>query len=129
MGTNYYVSTGKQEKVICDCGFEHLIEEKLHIGKYSCGWKFCLHIIPEKGINELSDWKPFLKNGTIKDEYDREVDYDTMIDLITNIKYEYHSNEEIHYDCFLDTNDNLLFTKYDKLGKEGTYVLVEGDFS
>lgn len=131
MSTNYYIKTGKKEKVICNYGCEHLIDETLHIGWHSNGWKFCLHIIPEKNINELNDWKPILKNGKIEDEYGREISYD---DMLTNIVGEYKDKclnqvivNDAYYTIILDFNDNLLYVNKDKLGKDGSYVLVEGD--
>lgn len=47
MGTNYYLWKD------WSC---------LHIGKSSSGWCFALHVIPEKGINDLGDWKKLWEN-------------------------------------------------------------------
>ena len=137
MSTNYYVKTGKKEKVVCNLGCEHIIDEELHIGKYSIGWKFCLHIIPEKNINNLEDWKKILKSGKIYNEYQREISYEEMIETIIG-NYEnkglvpipsiYDDTCLNMYRTMVDLNDNLLFTNKDKLGKDGSYVLVEGEF-
>ena len=81
MGTNYYAITNRKIKVTCDCGFEHEINERLHIGKNSYGWMFALQCIPEKGIFELKDWMPILKEAQIKDEYDEE-DEETLKDTV-----------------------------------------------
>jgi hypothetical protein len=138
MGTNYYVKTGKKEKVVCNYGCEHLIDEELHIGKYSNGWKFCLHIIPEKNINNLEDWKKILKSGEIYNEYHAEISYKEMIETIVGdyknkglvpIPSKYDATCLNMYRTMVDLNDNLLFTNKDKLGKDGSYVLVEGEFS
>ena len=82
MGTNYYLSTGTKEKVICNYGCEHEIEENLHIGKSSFGWYFSLHVIPEKNLNELEDWKKILKDGVITNEYGENISYETIIEII-----------------------------------------------
>lgn len=129
MGTNFYVKTGKMKTVVCDCGYEHLIEEELHIGKNSYGWKFHLHIIPNMGINELEDWRPILKSGKIFDEYDRPVSYEEMIDHIINkkpMKYE----ECKDYLCTSDPRDGLFYCMNNKIGKEAIcYVLDDKEFS
>lgn len=135
MSTNFYVKTGKKEKVICNYGCEHLIDETLHIGKYSNGWKFCLHIIPEKNINNLEDWKKILKSGKIYNEYHREIFYEEMIEIIVGDyqdkghKPKICANDYLGYYTMIDPNDGLYYVNKDKLGKDGSYVLVEGEFS
>jgi len=53
MGTNYYWTSKP-----CANPCEHCEGgERLHIGKSSGGWCFALHVIPEQGINSLSDWE------------------------------------------------------------------------
>ena len=74
MGCNYYVS-----ETCPHCG--HV--QEFHIGKSSAGWVFSLHVIPEKSINSLADWKSFLKGKTIYDEYGDPVEYQKMIEIIT----------------------------------------------
>lgn len=134
MSTNYYVKTGKKEKVVCNLGCEHIIDEELHIGKYSIGWKFCLHIIPEKNINNLEDWKKILKSGKIYNEYQREISYEEMIEtIIGNYENKGHkpkicANEIGSYHTMIDPNDGLYYVDKDELGKDGSYVLVEGEF-
>lgn len=133
MDTNYYIKTGKKEKVICNYGCEHMIDEILHVGAHSNGWKFCLHIIPEKNINGLNDWKPILQNGKIEDEYGKEISYDDMLNTIVGEYKDKGLNQVVVHDAFyktmLDLNDNLNYVNKDKLGKDGSYVLVEGEFS
>lgn len=134
MGTNFYAKTGRKEKVICNYGCEHIIDEELHIGKYSNGWKFCLHIIPEKNINNLNDWKNILQNSEIKDEYGREISYDDMLNKIVG-EYKDKGLDQVIVHCnfnksiLVDPNDNLNYVIEDELGKDGSYVLVEGEFS
>lgn len=134
MGTNYYAKTGKQITVTCDCGFEHLIDEELHIGKKSYGWKFTLHIIPEQGINELEDWRAILKTSQIYDEYGREISYDDMIkriigDCVDGDQAPYVLEHNNFYCTMFDPNDELRFVDRNKLGEEGSYCLMEGWFS
>ena len=135
MSTNYYVKTGKKEKVICNYGCEHLIDETLHIGLYSNRWKFCLHIIPEKNINKLNDWKNILQNGRIEDEYGREISYDDMLNkIVGEYKDKGHKPKKCANECggyytMIDPNDGLYYVNKDELGKDGSYVLVEGEFS
>jgi hypothetical protein len=78
MGCNYYVEANKCE---C-CGRKDI----LHIGKSSCGWNFSLHVIPDRGLNTLDDWKEFLVDKSITDEYDKPVEYAELIDIISNRK-------------------------------------------
>jgi len=134
MSTNYYVKTGRKEKVICNYGCEHEIDEELHIGKDSYNWKFCLHIIPEKNINNLEDWKKILKSGKIYDEYHREISYEEMIETIIGDyedkghKPKICANDYGSYHTMIDPNDGLYYVDKDELGKDGSYVLVEGEF-
>jgi hypothetical protein len=132
MSTNYYVKTGRKERVVCNYGCVHEIDERLHIGKYSNGCKFCLHIIPEKNINNLEDWKNVLKSGKIYNEYHRDISYEEMIETIVGDYEDKGLNQVVVHDAFyktmLDLNDNLNYVNKDKLGKDGSYVLVEGEF-
>lgn len=134
MSTNYYVKTGKKKKVFCNYGCEHEIDEELHVGLYSLGWKFALQILPENNIYEIEDWKPILKNGEIRDEYGNIVSYEKMIDLILNNKntsyVEQGNHPYIDAYCTYDERDNNYYCNKDKIGKESiNYVLVEGWFS
>ena len=135
MSTNYYVKTGRKERVVCNYGCVHEIDERLHVGLYSNGWKFCLHIIPEKNINNLEDWKEILKNGRIYDEYQRDIHYEEMIGTIVGDyedkghKPQKNANEIGGYYTMFDPNDGLFYVSKNKLGKDGSYVLVEGEFS
>ena len=78
MGTNYDWHRNPCEK----CGHGEI----LHIGKSSAGWCFSLHIIPEEGINDLSDWEKVWdsEEGKIFDEYNNEILIIEMLDIIKN---------------------------------------------
>jgi len=77
MGTNFYAYENT-----CEC----FANEKLHIGKSSAGWCFSIHVIPEKGLNNLEDWKKKLlsKGVTIQDEYGDILTPEEMFDKIEN---------------------------------------------
>lgn len=83
MGTNFYAVI--PETAPCDhCG-RYDVAERLHIGKSSAGWCFSLHVIPERGINTLEDWKTFLRqpNVIIEDEYHGIFGLGELLDRIT----------------------------------------------
>ena len=62
MGTNFYLKAD----ACPHCGHSN---NRMHIGKSSCGWAFALHVIPEEGINCLEDWEARWASGRIEDEY------------------------------------------------------------
>lgn len=82
MGVNYFCSLGVEPCPCCG----HQPETELHIGKSSNGWAFSLHVIPEREINSLGDWKKlWAKPGVvIRDEYDQTLSVERMLDVITN---------------------------------------------
>ena len=129
MGTNYYLKTGKKITKTCDCGFEHELDEELHIGKSSYGWKFVLHIIPERGINELEDWEELFKTGKIFDEYDNEITVEQMMDCILNRSFPVYDRSPDR-GCACDVRDNLMYVIEEPIGKKSiSYVLLDGWFS
>lgn len=78
MGTNYYT------KSKCDhCGALS-VENELHIGKSSGGWKFLFAPYPEHGLTSWKAWRHYLAKGwqVIFDEYGREHDLAYLIDLV-----------------------------------------------
>lgn len=129
MGTNYYLRTGKKITKTCDCGFEHELDEELHIGKSSYGWKFILHIIPERGINELEDWEELFKTGKIFDEYENEITVEQMMDCILNRSFPEYDRDPDR-GCGCDVRDNLLYVLENPIGSKSiSYVLSDGWFS
>lgn len=80
MGTNYYL----YRKPDCECCGRN--DPPLHIGKSSGGWVFSLHVIPEEGINTLSDWAREFSSASavIKDECDSLISAEEMLDIIKN---------------------------------------------
>lgn len=130
MSTNYYI----KEKSMLGEKFDHLI----HIGLSSYGWCFQLHVIPEKGINNLDDWKKIFKlidnnKSHIVDEYDRKISYNEMIRIIENRNID-NSNQissckknNAEYEL-----NNLKRSTLDSrcIGHgNGTYDYIVGDFS
>ena len=76
MGTNYYLAGD-----ICPhCGRS---DEREHIGKSSADWHFALHIYPDKGINNLDDWKDYWRGHKIVDEYGKKISHKAMLKIIT----------------------------------------------
>ena len=106
MGTNYYFAPQPP----CECCGRPF--EALHIGKSSVGWAFALHVIPEKNINTLDDWRRLwtAPGVVIRDEYSRNISTDEMEKIITNRK------------------QNCLHGEGSKRG-EGTWDYVQGEFS
>ncbi len=82
MGTNFYLIDEDSNKPCKCCG--HLVSP-LHIGKSSAGWAFALHVIPEKGVTTLEDWRRLwsLPGKRILDEYGNEISPKFMEDIIT----------------------------------------------
>lgn len=98
MGTNYYLYLKSDYEVISNyfkvrknnnlfnfAEYEFLSPIRIHIGKSSCGWKFCLHIYPNHNINSFKDWYDILQNDEyiITDEYNEVISINKMINIIT----------------------------------------------
>lgn len=139
MGTNYYV-----ENPLCPhCGRG---DKPLHLGKSSGGWNFALHVIPEKGLNDLADWVNYFsaENRLIKNEYGATVSAKDM--LLTIIERKGNISAETFVDPFYKSLDELLEKNQAELTDKGllrskiddtrcighgtgTYDLITGDFS
>lgn len=79
MGTNYYVATNH-----CECCDRY--DEEYHIGKSSYGWAFSFHGYPAERLVSWKQWKEFLKDKIIMDEYHERIDYDSFVDMIETYK-------------------------------------------
>lgn len=84
MGTNYYVAEN-----LCDCCKRY--DEQYHIGKASWGWSFSFRGYRKSSgyDNDLTswrEWKEFLKNKIIKNEYGESVDYDWFVKYVETEK-------------------------------------------
>lgn len=138
MGTNYYL----YGRPPCSaCGREY---DRMHIGKSSMGWYFALHVIPEAGIVCLADWEArWARDGAyIEDEYGERV---TPIEMRKTIVARrsgqtwdelrarpptlYDSWAAFHRENGSEEGERGLLRRRDKPHGDGTYDLVEGEFS
>jgi hypothetical protein len=139
MGTNYYLINESDKPHCGTCG----CFARLHIGKSSAGWCFSLHVVPERGVNSLDDWRrKFAEPGkVIVSEYDKIVSAEEMLDCITNrnslnsgaVPFGYGSWAEFHADNDSEPGPRGLLRH--RIGPhcaghgEGTWDLVAGEFS
>lgn len=85
MGTNYYVKDETEPKPPCECcgrPFDDDRDDPLHIGKSSSGWKFLFAPYPDLGLTSWAEWKVFLADKTIVDEYGTETSLQELADLV-----------------------------------------------
>ena len=136
MGTNYYAVTPPAIPPCAHCG-RYDPSVRLHIGKSSVGWCFSLHVIPERGIHDLNDWKAYLQqpHTTIEDEYGHEHTLDALLECIT---LRHRARSEPPTALWLSQNHAVLGPNglvRHALGRycighgEGTWDLLSGDFS
>lgn len=124
MGTNYY-------------WHPFVWGSPVHIGKSSAGWCFALHVVPDKGIKCLDDWKHKLNGfGIIRDEYGRRISKKALLDNICNRSWQASkliSEEFLLQNYAVDGPHGLLRAKIDGarcIGHgEGTYDYIIGEFS
>lgn len=79
MGTNYYVAKDR-----CECCKRY--DEEYHIGKASWGWAFSFRGYKSERLVSWQQWKKFLADKTIMDEYGEQVDYNWLVEYIENEK-------------------------------------------
>ena len=77
MGTNYYVV-----KNVCECCNRY--DEEYHIGKSSGGWAFTFQGYRPERLVSWKQWKEFLKNQIIYDEYGERVPYAGFVFMVEN---------------------------------------------
>ena len=93
MGTNYYTASN-----YCDHCKQY--KEDLHIGKDSYGWCFSFQGYKHIRLTSWKEWKEYLKEQIIVNEYGEIVKYEDFVSLIENIKHpksegsKYHHNDE-----------------------------------
>ena len=68
MGTNYYLYLTPNET--------------LHIGKYSCGWRFTFR--KQHKLKDIKDLNNILRKGTVKDEYGRIISATNFCKLVAS---------------------------------------------
>ena len=102
MGTNYY--TDANECKHCNR------KERLHIGKKSMGWEFnfqAYDFYPNSDgetpispmLNSWKNWKEFLEDKKILDEYGEEVSYQEFVGIVEKSKGKDNKN---HFDYCLN---------------------------
>lgn len=79
MGTNYYVASN-----LCECCNRY--DEEYHIGKSSFGWAFSFRGYRSERLVSWKQWKEFLKDKIIMDEYRDRVNYDWFVQYIEGEK-------------------------------------------
>jgi hypothetical protein len=93
MGTNYYT-------VNKYCDHCNQYEKDLHIGKSSYGWCFSFQGYKYMNLVSWKQWKEYLKDKTIVDEYGDKKIYDDIVEMIETYKSpsaqhsKYHHNKE-----------------------------------
>lgn len=135
MGTNYYLDADPCPT----CG---RCDEELHIGKSSAGWVFALHVIPERGINDLADWQRLWQDGHIRDEYGVTLSPGRMHSIVCGRSWRdgdwpdgwaeksgYASEAEFHRQNFSERGPQGLLQRQDLEHGAGTWDLHEGEFS
>jgi len=75
MGTNYYLVPEK----CAHCGRS---DERIHIGKSSAGWCFSLRVIPQMGLCTWENWKTYLADKSIEDEYRKPVTLSNLRSIV-----------------------------------------------
>ena len=75
MGTNYYVIKNE-----CKCCNRY--DNEYHIGKESGGWAFSFQGYPWNNLTSWQEWKSFLKDQHIKNEYGETIPYDEFVKMV-----------------------------------------------
>lgn len=70
MGCNYYAETADGTRV--------------HVGKSSAGWSFLFHVVRDRELVSLADWRAFLDRPDVElfDCEDRFLDADVFFDTV-----------------------------------------------
>lgn len=127
MGTNYYVATNH-------CEHCNRFSEEYHIGKSSYGWSFTFRGYRHRDtLTSWSEWKEYLKDKIIIDEYGERMDYESFVDMIETWKApdyvdprgrkNLHHNDEIKKDTYSTFNP-----QYDWDDEQG-YAFSSREFS
>lgn len=89
MGTNYYVAKDK-----CNCCGRY--DKEYHIGKSSYGWAFSFEGYPHNNLTSWADYKNFLKDKTIVDEYGSEMSYIHFVEIVEGVKSPHYISPNGH---------------------------------
>ena len=104
MGTNYYVAKNR-----CECCNRY--DEEYHIGKSSMGWAFSFQGYPWNKLTSWKQWKTFLKDQLIIDEYGDVISYEDFVKMVETYKSP----------NFIDKNGNKNFQHNEQGKKKGWY--------
>lgn len=104
MGTNYYVATNH-----CECCSRY--DKEYHIGKSSMGWAFSFRGYRPERLVSWKQWKEFLKDKVIMDEYGERMTYDSFVDMIETHKAPGYINPQTGRKN-LQHNDSMKNDKY-----------------
>jgi hypothetical protein len=112
---------------------------KIHIGKSSIGRYFTLHEASADGsiLDSLSKWSEYVSRfpkAKIVSEYGDEISWDEMKDIITRKNYAFTKDapkkgEQANQYGDVYGERGLVYTEGRRVGTDGLYVLMEGDFS
>jgi len=123
MGTNYYV-----RKNHCKCCNRH--DREYHIGKSSHGWSFSSQGYTWNRLDSWKNWKEFLKNEVIVDEYGEVVPYDDFVKMVETYKSPGFVREDGHKNLnhYEYCKDNGYSTERDWVDGDG-YSFTVSEFS
>ena len=151
MGTNFYFFTGLDRTCTCpECGHEHKVPERIHIGKSSFGWYFTLHkaaLADGSVLTNLADWVAFIKDhpqGHIEDEYHQPIKLEDLIPIIKRSGKTYDNSarrkdlKQVEGDVVPEQSGygyltlvgkkGLLYVNTSQLGEDGLYTISDADF-
>ena len=111
MGTNYYAFNERITE-----GTE--VDSGLHIGKDSAGWVF--NFQAHENLKTVKEYKEFLKNKVIYDEYGREIPYNEFWVIVA------YSKSEDCYSCS-NLSSEVMFEWLNEWEDEG-YTFTDVEF-
>lgn len=117
MGSNYYAF---DERITETTDFN----EGLHIGKNSCGWVFHFESHYKPKLKTVQDYREFLKEKVIYDEYDREISYEEFWSIVEDSKKLFNGSPPY---VLIDPNYPNDYTR-DSWVDEG-FAFTESEFS
>ena len=118
MGTNFYWFKRKLEIDDNPC-------EGIHIGKNSCGWVFSFQAHPNLELESVDDYKKFLQEGYIYDEYGVLIPTDEFWEVVEASKI---SDDGEHpwsfYNCPTSERDTS-FDKYSYTNRGFDFTIMD----
>jgi len=118
MGTNYYIDKNR-----CECC--HRSDREYHIGKSSYGWSFTFQGYRWNSLTSWKEWKAFLQDQTIVDEYGEVVPYDTFVQMVE--EYKHPANNKLHHN--IEAKKQGCFNPEHDWDDEDGYSFTSREFS